>query len=144
MKLSLHFDSSEWTCKDGTPLPVELMPRTIILAVQLEVVREYLGEAIIIDSGYRPPAYNRKIDGAKQSRHMTGEAGDCRCKRTKPAKFHAVVLELYRAGAIAIGGLGEYPTFTHVDVRGVTYDAASGLYIPPKRLARWVGSRSKN
>jgi uncharacterized protein YcbK (DUF882 family) len=43
-------------------------------------------------------------------------------------EVHRVALELYRAGRLAIGGLGVYPTWVHVDVR------------PVARLAQWTGA----
>lgn len=48
----------------------------------LEAVRVRLGCApIIVTSGYRCPALNAAIGGAKNSQHMRGEAADIICPR---------------------------------------------------------------
>lgn len=42
----------------------------------LQPLREYLGEPVIISSGFRSPMLNRAIGGAKNSDHMKGFAAD--------------------------------------------------------------------
>lgn len=46
------------------------------LAASLEVLRGKLGRALRITSGYRCPALNSAVGGAKNSRHMQGCAAD--------------------------------------------------------------------
>jgi zinc D-Ala-D-Ala carboxypeptidase len=102
----------------------------MLLCMALETIREHLGDKPIrIVSGYRTAAYNRAIGGARRSQHVEGRAVDFTVQGVTPARVHSAVLALYQAGAIGIGGLGRYPTFTHIDVR-------SG-----SRLARWEGGR---
>lgn len=61
---------------------------------------------------------------------MSGEAADIKVKGMAADKVHTLVLALYQEGRLPhLGGLGAYPTFTHVDVRD------------GDRLARWTGSR---
>ena len=43
---------------------------------RLQNVRNSLGKALKLNSAYRPPGYNKKINGATCSRHMYGDAFD--------------------------------------------------------------------
>lgn len=84
MNLSPHFTLEEMTVSqtaarkglDNTPSP-EVQARMRKTAQGLEGVRVVLGGApIIISSGYRSPAVNAAVGGAKASQHLTGEAVD--------------------------------------------------------------------
>lgn len=44
----------------------------------LDPLREAYGRPIIVTSGYRCPALNTAVGGAKSSQHMTGQAADIR------------------------------------------------------------------
>lgn len=71
-RISDHFTLSEMACKDGSDkvlYSTELMEK-------LEKLRAYGGFTIHINSGYRTPAYNRKIGGASHSQHIYGTAAD--------------------------------------------------------------------
>ncbi len=111
------------------------------LVEALDIIRIELGKPVTILSGYRPPAYNKLIGGAKSSQHMAGRAADIQVKDTSPYLVHAKILKLFHDERIIIGGLGLYPGFVHVDVRppvGSSHEAAQ----PGQRLARWNGSRT--
>jgi uncharacterized protein YcbK (DUF882 family) len=104
--------------------------RLLPLCQTLEVIRAELGKPIRITSGYRDPAYNRAIGGARASQHMEGRAADIVVKGVPAKKVHDTVLRLYQEGKLPhLRGLGAYNSFTHVDVR------------PATRLVRWKGSR---
>lgn len=139
MKITDHFDSAEFrqNARHGfgaVEYPDEWIPNRLSpLCVALEVIRVASGGTLQVLSGYRSPAYNKKIGGAKSSQHMEGRAADIKSSKLDAAALHALVLRLSKEGKIKIGGLGEYPTFVHVDVR-------SG----GKRLARWRGARADN
>lgn len=71
-KISPHFKLSEMACKDGSDkvlYSTELMEK-------LEELRAYGGFTVSINSGYRTPAYNKKIGGASRSQHVLGNAAD--------------------------------------------------------------------
>lgn len=71
-KISPHFKLSEMACKDGSDkvlYSTELMEK-------LEELRAYDGFTVSINSGYRTPAYNKKIGGASRSQHVLGNAAD--------------------------------------------------------------------
>lgn len=127
-----HFSIDEFDCYDGTPYPREwIAMRLRPLCIALEVVRDHAGRPITITprGGYRTETLNRKIGGAKLSQHVEGRASDFIIAGMTAAQVHDLVLDLYRSGALVIGGLGAYTGFTHVDVR------------PSVRLVRWGGSR---
>lgn len=63
---------------DNTPTP-EIAAHLTTLAQGLEQVRALLGEPMHIDSGYRCPALNTAVGGAKQSAHLEGHAADFIC-----------------------------------------------------------------
>lgn len=73
-----HFSWGEMT-KNGSRIPVDraVEGNIVRLAHKLEDVREWLGGGrITITSGYRPPKVNRAVNGARFSKHVTGEAAD--------------------------------------------------------------------
>lgn len=73
--LSAHFNRIEFTQRDErgkyTVVPVD--PQLI---AKLEKLRSIIKRPIKICSGYRSPAYNKKVGGAKHSQHMDGKAAD--------------------------------------------------------------------
>jgi hypothetical protein len=91
----------------------EIVANLSKLAVNvLDVVTRRLGK-VTVHSGLRPPYYNARIGGAKNSQHMYGRAADITVAGYSPAQVHAYV----RDNIPAAKGLGRYPGFTHVDVR---------------------------
>ncbi len=83
-KLSEHFTLEELVFSqtaarkkiDNTP-PPEIVANLTRLANTLEIVRSQLGDVQIqVSSGYRSPALNKAIGGAKKSLHMKGLAVD--------------------------------------------------------------------
>jgi hypothetical protein len=125
---------------EPVPYPTQWIDdRLRLLCQALEVLREELGgRPIRIGSGYRPEAYNRAIGGARFSQHLQGRAADVVVDGVAAGVVHDTALRLAKAGRIRVGGLGAYPTFTHIDVRNVSPDG------PIPRLVRWVGGRQQN
>lgn len=138
-----NFKPSEWDRPERTrggklypaaPYPVEwIEERWKPLALSLQMIRQRLGDhAIHVLSGYRDPAYNKAIGGAKLSQHMAGRAADIRVDGWSPLHVHDCILEMVKLGLLPnVKGLGIYPTFVHVDTRVAT------------KLARWSGSRQE-
>ena len=52
----------------------------------LDPVREAFGQPIVVTSGYRSPALNKAVGGAKNSQHTFGQAADIRAKYRKDNK----------------------------------------------------------
>lgn len=117
-KLTDNFSLREFRCKDGTDVPDEYMDNVQELAENLQVLREHLGKPIRVISAYRTPKYNRKIDGARRSQHLTAAAADIKIKGLLPAEIKVIILDLIREGKMKEGGIGVYKGFLHYDVRG--------------------------
>ena len=117
MKLTENFTREEFDCRDGTKVPAELMPNITKLAGQLQILRDNLGESIYINSGYRSPAYNKRIGGVSNSQHVLGKAADITCKSKTPKQLAAFIEKLISQGVVKFGGIGVYPGFVHVDIR---------------------------
>jgi uncharacterized protein YcbK (DUF882 family) len=77
------------------------------------------GNKVMLNSVYRDPAYNATLKGAaKKSQHMEFKAADVRVPgKGGPREWARVFRKLRSEGAFK-GGIGLYPTFVHVDVRG--------------------------
>jgi uncharacterized protein YcbK (DUF882 family) len=116
----------------AAPYPAEwIEDRLHPLCNVLEAIRAALGDKVIrVGSGYRDRAYNFQIGGARASQHMEGRAADIIVQGVSPADVHKCIYELHIAKQIKVGGLGSYPTFTHVDIR------------PGKFIRTWTGSRT--
>ena len=117
-KLTANFSLEEFKCKDGSDIPNDVLPNIIELAKNLQVLRDYLGKSITINSGYRSPKYNAKIGGVKNSQHVKGKAADIVVKGMTPKEVALVIEGLIEKGKMKQGGLGIYPNFTHYDIRG--------------------------
>jgi len=70
-RLSAHFTRAELWCPESKHL--HLYPG---LLEALERLRELIRRPLPIISGYRSPSYNRKVGGARASRHLAGAAVD--------------------------------------------------------------------
>lgn len=117
MQLQKNFDLEEFYCRDGSPVPFHLMENVKQLAEQLQILREDIGEAVHVNSGYRTEEYNKKVGGKPKSQHLLAKAADITAKSFTPKQLAARVEKLIKAGKLKIGGLGIYPGFIHIDVR---------------------------
>ncbi len=117
-QLTDNFTLQEFACHDGTAVPAELVPNVKDLAKNLQVLRNALGESIRVNSGYRTPAYNKKIGGVSNSQHLQAKAADIVVKSKTPKELAAVIEKLIAAGKMKQGGIGIYPGFVHYDIRG--------------------------
>jgi zinc D-Ala-D-Ala carboxypeptidase len=78
---------------------------------KLQALRDRLGKPLILTSAYRSPEHNKRVGGAKNSRHMQGDAFDVMMTNHDPQSFEAA------ARAVGFTGFGYYPKsgFMHVD-----------------------------
>ena len=53
MKLTKNFSKSEFECKCGCVMPDNVLENVKKLAEQLQIIRDYVQEPIIINSAYR-------------------------------------------------------------------------------------------
>lgn len=118
-KLSTNFDWSEFQSSDGAAMPEQVKANIKKLVPNLEKIREAAGNRPMrINSGYRSPAHNTAIGGAKNSYHTKGMAADFTIQGMKAKEVQQLVKDLISSGQIVQGGLGSYKTFTHYDIRG--------------------------
>jgi len=113
-----HFTADEFQCKDGTDAPMGIDP---LLIQGLEQIRILAGnKPVRILSGYRSPSYNAELrkksrNVAKFSMHLTGKAADIQINGLTPSEVKALAEKVPQFDN---GGIGLYPTWVHVDVRG--------------------------
>ena len=120
MKLTNNFSKSEFECKSGEEMPLEVLENVKLLAIQLQKIREYVGKPIRINSAYRSEAHNQAIGGVKTSQHILGKAADITIDTFTPDEVVSIIENMLTnemLGGFYIGGLGSYNTFTHVDIR---------------------------
>lgn len=73
MRLTENFILEEFNCKDGTKVPKEYINNVLRLAQELQKLRAYIKEPIIIISGYRTKEYNIRVGGKIQSASPAGQ-----------------------------------------------------------------------
>jgi uncharacterized protein YcbK (DUF882 family) len=116
--MTKNFKLKEFKCKCGCDMPLEVYENVIKLAGELQKLRTYLDRPITINSAYRCPNYNDNVvKGAKHSQHKLGKAADITVQSLKPAEVFVVIEDLIDFGELLQGGLGNYDTFTHYDIR---------------------------
>ena len=111
-KVSSHFKAKEFQCKDNSEY---LLVATELIEI-LEKIRDHFNAPVIIDSGYRTPSWNIKVNGAANSYHCKGMAADIVVKghsSREVAKYADSIMEQ--------GGLIRYTNFVHIDVREEHY-----------------------
>lgn len=113
MKLSAHFDSSEFACKcgcGGLSNGADINPRLVQV---LERMRAIIGKPLVLSCGYRCPVHNAEVGGVSNSQHIYGTAADVQ-------RPDGVMLQTLYDAAVTAGadGIGVYSWGVHVDVRG--------------------------
>ena len=114
--VSENFNRSEFACKcqcGKDTVDVDLLKL-------LEKIRGHFDAPVRINSGNRCATHNAFTGGLSNSQHLYSKAADIVVDNVHPH----IVAELARQ--LDAGGVGDYNTFTHVDVR-------SGV------KARWKG-----
>lgn len=120
MQLTTHFTKKEFECRDGSAMPLQALENVKQLAQQLQVLRDFVGKKITINSGYRSKAYNATLKGASpKSQHLLGKAADIVIEGMTPKQVAETIENLIKEGKMKQGGIGIYKTFTHYDIRGV-------------------------
>ncbi len=99
----------EFQCKDGS---FQVVLKSDLLH-KLQQLRDLSIKPVIITSGYRNAAYNKKVGGSPTSHHLRGEAADIQISGLSPQQV------AHLAEQVGFNGIGVYDTFTHVDVREV-------------------------
>ena len=118
MRLTKNFTRREFKSKDGAQMPKSVLCNIKDLADNLQVLRDFLGEPIRINSAYRSEAHNKAIGGSKTSQHLLGKAADIKVKDIDTKDLYLIIESLILDGQMTDGGLGLYDTFVHYDIRG--------------------------
>jgi uncharacterized protein YcbK (DUF882 family) len=118
MRLTKNFSLSEFDCNDGTEIPSELLTNVLELAENLQVLRDFVGVPIKINSSYRSLSHNAKIGGSKNSQHLFAKAADIVVESKSPEQVANIIKVLISEGKMKQGGISAYKTFTHYDIRG--------------------------
>lgn len=100
MQLTSHFALEEMTISqtasrygiDNTPSP-EIVSCLKRVCLTLEQVRAMIGVPIIVSSGYRCPALNRAVGGAKNSAHVLGMAADINAAHYTPRQLAQRIID---------------------------------------------------
>lgn len=123
LKKATNFKVSEFACRDGSDL-IKIDSKLVIM---LQQIRDHFKKPVIINSGYRTPAYNKKIDGATYSQHIYGKAADITINGVNPL----TVVQYAEAECKYLKGLGLYTWGDHVDTRATKsyWDSRSGQEI---------------
>lgn len=104
-----HFSPREMACRGTGELIV-----SVELLDALEQLRTKLGnKPLIVTSAYRTPEHNKRVGGAKDSRHVKGDCVDLALGDHNGATVEAV------AESLGFTGIGRYPDrgFIHLDMR---------------------------
>ena len=77
----------------------------------LQRLRDFVGRPLVVLSGYRDPAHNKRERGKKRSQHLLGQAFDIACPRARMKSLQQAAKEC------GFTGFGYYPKrgFLHVD-----------------------------
>ena len=105
-QVTKNFTDTEFKCPHCNTIVYNF-----ILVDRLQILRELLGEPIIVTSGYRCKIYNKSIGGYEESLHMEGLAADIKCRpETLPHLKELAKKVFYNMG------VGIYPNHVHVDI----------------------------
>lgn len=110
--VSEHFKAKEFQCKDKT----EGLLIANELIETLEKIREHFNAAVIINSGYRTPSWNGKVNGAPNSYHCKGMAADIVVRGHSSRE-----VAKYADSIMKQGGIIRYTNFVHIDIREERY-----------------------
>lgn len=111
IQLTPHFNLKEFLHNGSDEgLTAVIVENLRALANKLEMIRKLLGaKPIHINSGFRTVKHNAEVGGAEHSEHLHGLAADIVVEGLSPAQVQAALKDWQ-------GGLGSYPTWTHVDL----------------------------
>jgi len=106
-QITKDFSAEEFACKGTGEVKVsdELVHR-------LQQLRDYLGVPVVITSGYRSPEHNASVNGAPNSRHISGEAADIQAEGVSMAELAEAAKKFFGDGGIG----SSYSNHVHVDV----------------------------
>jgi len=109
MNISHFFKRKELSCKCNCGQ--DTVDYELLLVLNL--VRSHFNAPVTINSGNRCFNWNHKIGGSPRSQHLKSKAADIVVKGVKAQKVYDYLDAVYPDNY----GLGNYKSFTHIDVR---------------------------
>lgn len=99
MKLSPNFSLEEMTVSEtaarkginNVPDEATITNLKQLCKYVLEPLRTLIGVPLLVTSGYRSPALNKAIGGAKNSQHCLGMAADVHCNKYNVEKLYQLI-----------------------------------------------------
>lgn len=108
-EIGKYYKVKEFACKDGSQI---VFVDSYLVAI-LDILRAKIEKPVVITSGYRTPAWNKKAGGAKYSYHMRGMAADIRVHGMTPKQVANTLNEIVPDEC----GIIVYSNWVHFDVR---------------------------
>ena len=112
VSLNASFKVKEFACKDGSD---QILIDTDLINVLQQLRAKLNCSKMIVASGYRTEAYNKKIGGAASSFHTKGQASDIQCYDQSGRQIDPKIV-CCKAQDMNIAGIGYMRTATHIDV----------------------------
>ncbi|MEW8195231.1 MAG: D-Ala-D-Ala carboxypeptidase family metallohydrolase [Candidatus Thiodiazotropha sp.] len=106
---SQYFSRHEFRCRCGCG---KNTVDTELLEV-LEDLRAFFERPVVPNSGHRCEQYNKEVGGGEKSQHLEGKAADIVVVGVSPYEVYDYLNHKYPNQY----GIGQYPDFTHIDVR---------------------------
>ena len=113
MKLSEHFDSSEFQCPCGCG-GNKIDQRLVNMLEALFRLMD--AKVIIVTSGYRCPTHSIRVGGSKDDAHTIGYAADIKVQKQDGSWYTAEDIA-EAAERLDFGGIGLMDGACHVDIR---------------------------
>jgi len=129
--ISRNFKVKELAATDGARY-ARISPE---LVEGLQRIRDRVGSAVVVNSGYRHNVLNEAVEGADKSQHITGRAADISASAKRPLDLARIALE--ELGCDIGIGLGR--NSIHVDLRGqLTSWRYEGAELSENEFDQWV------
>lgn len=94
----LRTSKANWQSGENDPPNDEIFDNLIYTLERLQLVRNLLGVPVLINSGYRNAAVNKRVGGAQNSDHSVGLAVDFRAPTFKNGDINQIVQFLLNSG----------------------------------------------
>ena len=105
------FNEKEFRCRCCGRLPDEAKKNVeALVSAILDPVREKLGSAITVNSGYRCELHNARVGGVRGSQHLVGQAADVTC--TDVSRLKALIRKNGKFDQLI-----DYGSFLHVSYK---------------------------
>tara|TARA_R110000868_G_C10748584_1_gene752991 strand:+ start:173 stop:541 length:369 start_codon:yes stop_codon:yes gene_type:complete len=114
--LTKNFSRSEFKCQ-GVGCCDKSKEIDIGIVSILQVLRDFFGETVKVTSAIRCDTHNANVGGAKRSKHLAGIACDIVVSNHTPSEVYDFLCYIMRD----YGGIIQYKSFVHVDIRATMY-----------------------